>query len=380
MRRLPFNGTAVLTGEFVASNVLDPKTKKIIKWKHLGEDYALSFRTAVYAATDGKIIKCRGDETRNWLANTASDPYRIKVGKIFYERDLKTEDYGNYVKIDHGKYDGKFFSTLYAHLSEIVVREGQTVKEGELIGYSDSTGNSTGNHLHYETRLNDFVVDPNSFDYSFKGTMGIELKITKFEKEITVKVTEKDGCNIRAGSNTDAAKIGVKRKNDKIVTYGYCFGQEIDKGNNIWLVQSDNTLVYSGCTDFDLKVINLKKDVMTKEELTALSEDLARQRQELEEKMKDLESQFATLEVKETQVSDALKATEAVEEVSEPVIEETKVEEVKEESPVETLHVEPEVAETVSTVSEDVVNVVPVTELTEEETKLFEKFKQRLGL
>lgn len=64
--------------------------------------------------------------------------------------------YGNYVLINHG--GGK--STLYAHCSKLAVREGQTVKKGDIIGYVGSTGNSTGPHLHFEIRINGVAVDP----------------------------------------------------------------------------------------------------------------------------------------------------------------------------------------------------------------------------
>lgn len=56
--------------------------------------------------------------------------------------------YGNYVWLDHG--NGK--ATVYAHLSDLTVSEGDYVSAGQLIGYVGSTGHSTGPHLHFETR------------------------------------------------------------------------------------------------------------------------------------------------------------------------------------------------------------------------------------
>jgi len=64
--------------------------------------------------------------------------------------------YGNFVVIDH-KID---YLTLYAHLNDILVSEGQVVAQGQLIGHVGSTGNSTGPHLHFEIRDFGQRVDP----------------------------------------------------------------------------------------------------------------------------------------------------------------------------------------------------------------------------
>jgi len=67
--------------------------------------------------------------------------------------------YGNAVDIDHG------FSvvTRYAHMSEVLVHEGQIVKKGEVVGIQGSTGRSTGAHLHYEVRYHDQAMNPKNF-------------------------------------------------------------------------------------------------------------------------------------------------------------------------------------------------------------------------
>ena len=67
--------------------------------------------------------------------------------------------YGNAVDVEHGL----GFSTRYGHLRSMLVRPGQMVKKGQLIGVQGSTGRSTGNHLHYEVRLNDRALNPANF-------------------------------------------------------------------------------------------------------------------------------------------------------------------------------------------------------------------------
>lgn len=68
--------------------------------------------------------------------------------------------YGNFVVVDHG--DG--LATAYAHQSRIAVRQGQTVDQGEVIGYVGSTGYSTGPHLHFEVRINGAPQNPRRYE------------------------------------------------------------------------------------------------------------------------------------------------------------------------------------------------------------------------
>ncbi len=71
--------------------------------------------------------------------------------------------YGNYVMIDHGKYGGKSYATLYAHMTRYVVKYGQRVSAGQLIGYVGDSGAATGPHLHLEVRLNGVAVKPDTY-------------------------------------------------------------------------------------------------------------------------------------------------------------------------------------------------------------------------
>ena len=80
--------------------------------------------------------------------------YAIKAGRILAAK--YSAGYGYYVMIDHG--DG--ITSLYAHCSKLLVSEGAIVERGATIALVGTTGNSTGNHLHLEMRVNGTRKDP----------------------------------------------------------------------------------------------------------------------------------------------------------------------------------------------------------------------------
>ncbi len=94
---------------------------------HFGLDYRVHTGTPVAAMNDGTVLLARF---------------------LYFE--------GNCVVIDHGQ----GFLTLYFHLSEIKVKEGDPVKRGELIGLSGGTGRATGPHLHVAVRWQGTYLDP----------------------------------------------------------------------------------------------------------------------------------------------------------------------------------------------------------------------------
>lgn len=67
-----------------------------------------------------------------------------------------SNSYGNYIKIDHGNN----LKTLYAHCDTLCVKENENVTKGQKIATIGSTGDSTGEHLHFEVILNDEYLNP----------------------------------------------------------------------------------------------------------------------------------------------------------------------------------------------------------------------------
>jgi murein DD-endopeptidase MepM/ murein hydrolase activator NlpD len=89
---------------------------------------------------------------------STGDPVRVTANGVVSSAGW-SGGYGRMVEVDHGN----GLATRYGHLSEILVKVGQPVKIGDVIGAVGSTGRSTGPHLHYETRIDGEAVDPQKF-------------------------------------------------------------------------------------------------------------------------------------------------------------------------------------------------------------------------
>ena len=92
--------------------------------------------------------------------------------------------YGKYVKLVHD-----FGETLYAHLQEFKIKQGSDVKTGQVIGLANSSGNSTGSHLHFGLRINPYKRDDGWGGYSdpepyLFGNTSTELDMPKWAKNL----------------------------------------------------------------------------------------------------------------------------------------------------------------------------------------------------
>ena len=108
---------------------IDPFTKK--RTMHWGMDFSAKTGTPIYATGDGRIARA----------------------------DARAVGFGNHVRIDHGF----GYVSIYAHMDKIVVRRGNRVKRGDLIGYVGNTGRSVAPHLHYEIVKDGKKINPINF-------------------------------------------------------------------------------------------------------------------------------------------------------------------------------------------------------------------------
>lgn len=95
---------------------------------HDGIDIKASAGTPIYSAGDGKVIYC-GSRVRG---------------------------YGNLIIVRHSR----DFATVYAHNRKNLIKTGDLVRKGQILGLVGSTGKATGPHLHFEIRYRELPVDP----------------------------------------------------------------------------------------------------------------------------------------------------------------------------------------------------------------------------
>jgi murein DD-endopeptidase MepM/ murein hydrolase activator NlpD len=136
-------GPVDLGGGILSFPVLGPITSPfgmryhpiLHRWKlHTGTDFGVPTGTPVHAVLDGVVL----------------DTFRNSA-------------YGNRVIVDHGLVHGVYLVTTYNHLSRWSVHKGEHLARGEVLGYSGSTGWTTGPHLHFEVLIDGRFVNPMSW-------------------------------------------------------------------------------------------------------------------------------------------------------------------------------------------------------------------------
>ena len=105
-------------------------------WGHTGTDIAADSGTAIRAARAGTVTMATNQATWPW---------------------------GKRLIIDHG--DG--MTTMYAHCSAVVVQSGQYVEQGQLVAHVGTTGQSTGNHLHFQMEKWNQILNPEHYIGSY---------------------------------------------------------------------------------------------------------------------------------------------------------------------------------------------------------------------
>ncbi|MBS2213628.1 peptidoglycan DD-metalloendopeptidase family protein [Carboxylicivirga mesophila] len=126
-----------------------------VKKFHEGLDYSAPLNTPVFASQSGVVILTKSEKT----------------------------GYGKRIEVEHKD----SYKTLYAHLNSFNVKEGQAVKQGDIIGYVGSSGGSTTPHLHFEVHQNDKKINPANLLVNISIDKPIELEDDLFIAPIAAK-------------------------------------------------------------------------------------------------------------------------------------------------------------------------------------------------
>lgn len=168
--------------------------------------------------------------------------------------------YGNYVKLSH-KDGAKVLNTYYAHLASAAVSAGQKVKAGDVIGYSNNTGASTGPHLHFGLKIDGQnpaykgYVDPMPYftsggsdtdtgQPSTETDVPDAVKLPNLSFEVTAEV-----LNIRNGPGVEYSIIGQLQKGAKIT------GKRL-QSTSVWIEYEPGkwcALAFSGIVNLKVK-------------------------------------------------------------------------------------------------------------------------------
>ena len=152
------------------------------KRMHAGLDFKAPHGAPIFAATDGMVA------------------YAGRKG-----------GYGNFVQLNHGG----GIATGYGHMSRIVARPGQRVRQGQIIGYVGSTGLSTGPHLHYELYRNGRAINPLSITFTQRAQLsGADL--ARFRRELARLKAVRPGAALAPMPVAARAVEEPKREIDRI--------------------------------------------------------------------------------------------------------------------------------------------------------------------
>ena len=185
IERSPLDAVQVTSG--FGSRVLTVNGVKY--WWHNGIDLRAATGTPVYAVADGVVLEAKDNPT----------------------------GYGLYVALYHDD-----FGSLYAHLSQLLVKKGQQVKAGDIVGYSGNTGASTGPHLHFEIRL---CEQANFWDRCDADRQVFMRCVDPVP--FIMSAMERANLNADAASWVLQKKVGLEAKTTDYLWHHYRYGDDL---------------------------------------------------------------------------------------------------------------------------------------------------------
>ena len=174
----------------------------------------------------------------DWGIPTGTSIKAAQVGTVTVVRNDAT-GYGTHVRIEHTEGSVKY-TTIYGHLMKCNVRVGDVVSAGDVIGKSDSTGNSTGPHLHFELRKGTQPIDPAPLLVKTVAGLTTNEEVADVPQDLGVEPTEFPGLpiarvlvatlNIRSGASVNDRIVGTLILDEKVEVL-----RKVEQEDNLWL-------------------------------------------------------------------------------------------------------------------------------------------------
>jgi hypothetical protein len=174
----------------------------------------------------------------DWSIPTGTSVKAAQVGTVTVVRSDAT-GYGTHVRIEHTEGNVKY-TTIYGHLMRCKVEVGDVVNAGDVIGKSDSTGNSTGPHLHFELRRGTQPIDPAPLLVKTVAGLTDEEETEAVPQDVGVEPAHFPGLpkarvlvatlNIRSMPSIDGRIAGTLVMDEKVEVL-----RKVEQDTNLWL-------------------------------------------------------------------------------------------------------------------------------------------------
>ena len=174
----------------------------------------------------------------DWGIPTGTPIKAAQVGTVTAVRNDAT-GYGSHVRIEHTEGNVKY-TTIYGHLMKCNVEVGDVVNAGDVIGKSDSTGNSSGPHLHFELRRGTQAIDPSPLLVKKIAGLTTDEDTEEIPQDVGVEPAQFPGLpkahvlvatlNIRSGPGVENRIVGTLVMDEKVEVL-----RKVQQDNNTWL-------------------------------------------------------------------------------------------------------------------------------------------------
>ena len=203
---------------------------------HDGIDYAGELGDNIYAAADGVVIDVVDDKS--------------------------DDSYGIHITIKH-EHNGQELQTFYAHLNEAIVKKGDKVSQGDVIGYMGSTGWSTGPHVHFSLSVDGVALNPNLYlksvalkspvsngnilyGYGYKQLTGL---IYSGEKGQDISAAADGTVSVAEYTNNHGDYVVIDHGNGYQTLYAHLDEIKVKAGETVTIGQTIGTMGDTGSTE-----------------------------------------------------------------------------------------------------------------------------------